>query len=111
MRKHPVSGVWKQHNGIDIAAPKGTPVVATANGSVAFSGWEGRYGKIVKIDHGNGIQTCYAHLHRRKVRRGKRVKRGKVVGKVGQTGNATGPHVHYEVRVNGRPTNPRPYLP
>lgn len=101
----------RRHKGLDISAPKGTPVMATAGGVGAFNGRERGYGKIVKIAHPNGIQTWYAHLSASKLKRGKKVRRGQVIGKVGMTGNATGPHLHYEVRVNGVPRNPRPYLP
>ena len=85
--------------------------MATADGVVVCSGRETGYGNIIRIDHGNGTQTCYAHLNKRKVRPGQKVRRGQVIGLVGQTGNATGPHVHYEVRIRGKPVNPRPYLP
>ena len=100
------------HKGIDIAAPKGTTVTATAPGRVVYAGrdWGSGYGRIVKIDHGNGYETWYAHLKRAKVRRGKRVERGQRIGTVGESGRADGPHVHYEVRKEGQPVNPRSYM-
>ena len=98
------------HQGIDLAAPAGTKVVATAEGRVSFAGRSGDFGRMVVIDHGDGWQTAYAHLKRIKVGKGDRVKRGTVVGTVGKSGNATGNHLHYEVRRNGTPVDPRPYL-
>lgn len=99
------------HQGADILAPKGVKAVATAEGVVSLSGEQRGYGNIVVVDHARGIQTAYAHLNKRTVKTGQRVKRGQVVGLVGQTGNATRPHLHYEVRVDGRAVDPRPYLP
>ncbi len=98
------------HQGIDLAAPAGTKVVATAEGRVSLAGRSGDFGRMVVIDHGDGWQTAYAHLKRIKVGKGDRVKNGTVVGTVGKSGNATGNHLHYEVRRNGKPVNPRPYL-
>ena len=109
-RKDPFTRQRRFHTGIDIAGPKKSPVVATAHGRVVFAGRNGNYGKTVIIDHGSGYQTRYAHLARIKTKKGKRVKRGEVIGKLGQTGRATGPHLHYEVRRNGKPVDPRPYL-
>ncbi|HIJ73574.1 MAG TPA: M23 family metallopeptidase [Candidatus Hydrogenedentes bacterium] len=96
---------WDSHNGTDIGAPYGSSVMATAKGEVVSSRWESYYGNIVKIDHGNGIETWYAHLSKRLVREGERVERGHVVGKLGGSGRVTGPHLHYEVRVNGKPVD------
>jgi murein DD-endopeptidase MepM/ murein hydrolase activator NlpD len=100
----------RNHNGIDIAAPKGTRVRAAAKGVVSFSGEMRGYGKLVCIDHGYGVETWYAHLNRRKVKRGRRVDRGDIIGRVGSTGNASAPHLHYEVRINGEPVDPMPFL-
>ncbi len=101
----------RRHQGIDITVPFGTPVHATANGRVAFSGVQRDYGHIVHLEHGGGLATLYAHLSERRVREGDLVQRGQVIGRVGQSGNATGPHLHYEVRRNGIAVDPRPYLP
>jgi murein DD-endopeptidase MepM/ murein hydrolase activator NlpD len=110
-RKDPRAGAWRKHTGVDLSAPKGTPVLATAPGRVVFGGRDrGGYGKLVKLDHGNGIQTWYAHLSRRAVRQGERVHRGQQVGRVGNTGRTTGSHLHYEVRLHGQAVDPRGYL-
>ena len=98
------------HPGIDIASDYGTPISATANGYVSFSGWYGGYGKMIKIDHGNGIETVYAHNDENSVGVGEYVKKGEVIGYMGNTGASTGPHVHYEVRVNGTAVNPANFL-
>lgn len=100
----------RRHKGIDLECPAGTPVHATAPGIVTFSGTQGAYGDIVVIDHGGGYSTAYAHLSRRALRAGDPVRRGDIVGAVGRTGNATAPHLHYEVRRNGEAINPEPYL-
>lgn len=99
-----------RHQGIDLSAPAGTPVTATADGIVTIAGRAGGYGRTVVLDHGGGWQTRYAHLKRIKVDRGWRVRRGDVVGTVGRTGNATGAHLHYEVLHHGTPVDPRPFL-
>ncbi len=101
-------GRW--HAGIDLAAPKGTPVVATAAGTVTLAGRSGRYGKTVVIDHGNGYETRYAHLSTLLVSQGEAVRRGQRVGRVGKSGNATGPHLHYEVRRHSVAVDPQPFL-
>lgn len=98
------------HGGIDIAAGTGSPVCAAAGGRVVFAGWAGGYGKSVIIDHGNGLATRYAHLSRIYVSAGETVSRGETIGAVGSTGRATGPHLHFEVMVNGGRTNPYNYL-
>jgi len=98
------------HQGIDLQAPKGTPVMATADGTVVFAGRSSGYGRTVLIDHGAGWQTRYAHLKRIRVEAGKRVVRGQVIGTVGSSGRASGPHLHYEVLRHGVPVDPRPYL-
>lgn len=96
----------RPHHGVDIARPKGSPVQAAKGGVVVAAGWNGDYGKCVDIDHGQGIVTRYAHFSKIKVRKGDTVEKGEVIGLVGETGRATGPHLHYEVRIGGRPVNP-----
>lgn len=100
----------EQHSGIDIAAPKGSPNKAADGGVVKFAGWSGNYGKLVIIDHENGYTTYYGHNDTIKVKVGQRVARGDVIGTVGETGRATGPHLHFEVRKNGVPVNPLKYI-
>ncbi len=99
------------HKGIDFVTAKGTPVRATATGKVAFAGREGDYGNVMVVDHENGMSTYYAHLDKEFAKEGQEVKRGEIIGAVGSTGNASTPHVHYEVRKNGQPVNPQGYLP
>jgi len=98
------------HKGLDIAAAHGTPIMAPSDGTVIFSGMEGGYGKVLVVDHGYGVKTRYAHLSELAVRMGERVKRGQRIGALGNTGRSTGPHLHYEVRVNGVPENPRKFI-
>jgi murein DD-endopeptidase MepM/ murein hydrolase activator NlpD len=110
-RSDPFSGEGTEfHPGIDISAPPGTPVRATADGFVISSGWNGGYGRLVVIDHGGGTQTYYAHLSRIFVQTGAEVRRGESVGEVGSTGRVTAPHLHYEVRMGGAPVNPYRYM-
>ncbi len=109
-RKDPFTGRYKMHEGIDISAPYGTPVYATAKGRVVYAGFKGGYGLVVEIDHGNGTITRYAHLSKILVRAGQKVVRGDIIGRVGNTGRSTGPHVHYEVIVNGNARNPKLYI-
>ena len=109
-RSDPFSGEGAIHSGVDLTATSGTPVRVTADGVVAFAEWSGRYGKLVVVDHGNGMQTYYAHLSQFDVIPGQEVRRGALVGKSGGTGHTTGPHLHYEVRIGGTPVNPYPYL-
>lgn len=99
------------HKGQDIAAPIGTAVMATADGVIVIAGWQRGYGRVVYIDHGNGMSTRYGHLSRIDVAEGQTIKRGEQVGLVGSSGRSTGPHLHYEVRINGTAVNPVPYLP
>ncbi len=106
MRMHPILRTWRQHLGVDYAAPTGTPARSVANGTVVFAGWQNGYGNVVKIDHGNRRETVYAHLSRIDVRRGMRVEQGQRIGAVGATGWATGPHLHFEFRVDGTHQNP-----
>ena len=105
-RFHPISKRYKRHTGIDYGAAHGTPIHATAGGTVEFAGWQGGYGKLVIVRHPNGYKTYYGHCSRLLVKKGIRVKQGQAIAKVGQTGQATGPHVHYETRINGKPVNP-----
>ena len=98
------------HQGIDIAADMGTPIVATADGVVTAAGWNGGYGNMVDVDHGGGIVTRYGHASALAVTVGQQVRRGEIIAYVGSTGRSTGPHVHYEVRVDGQPVNPAGYL-
>ena len=105
-RFHPVSKRYRAHTGIDYGAPKGTPIMATANGRVKFAGWKGGYGKLIIVKHPNGYQTYYAHCSRLLKKKGQLVEQGQVIARVGRTGVATGPHVHYEVRVGGKSINP-----
>jgi len=101
----------RHHNGVDITAKKGAPVLAAADGMVLFSGRAGSYGRAIQIAHGNGIETCYAHLRKCIAKKGKSVRQGDRIGKVGKSGNADGYHLHYEVRIYGNPTDPAPFLP
>lgn len=105
-RRHPVLGQTRMHSGVDLAAPTGTPIYAAAAGRVSFAGWNGGYGNLVIINHGNGLSTRYGHMSRISVKQGQQVTQGQTIGAVGQTGLATGPHVHYEVRKNNVATNP-----
>ncbi len=107
MRVHPISGVSKPHNGIDIAPPINTPVVAVLSGVVTFAGTNGGFGKQVKIRHDSGHESSYAHLNSFSVKVGATVAQGQEIGKVGSTGASTGPHLHFEWRLNGRPYDPR----
>lgn len=99
------------HSGLDIATAWGTPVVAAGSGTVTFAGWQGGYGQIVILDHGNGLTTRYGHLSRVEVAVGQQLERGQQLGRVGSTGRSTGPHLHYEVRIDDTAVNPRGYLP
>ncbi len=110
MRVHPVTGKLARHNGIDIPAPHGTPIFATADGIVGRAQRLGGYGNYVEIEHGNMIQTRYGHMSSYIVRPGQQVKRGEIVGYVGSTGRSTGNHLHYEVRIEGAPVNPMPFV-
>ncbi|MEO1091569.1 MAG: M23 family metallopeptidase [Pseudomonadota bacterium] len=109
-RRDPLRGVRAFHRGIDLAAPKGTPIHATADGTVIKVGRRGAYGNRIELDHGNGVRTLYAHLHQYHVRRGEQVEVGEVIGLMGRTGRTTGNHLHYEVIVDDRPLNPRRFL-
>lgn len=106
-RFHPIFGMRLQHHGVDVAAATGTPIIATADGTVSRAGWSGGYGLLVALDHGRGMETRFGHMSRILVQPGARVQRGTILGYVGSTGNSTGPHVHYEVRVNGVAVDPQ----
>lgn len=106
MRIHPIYGIAKMHQGLDFTAPQGTPIYATGDGMVTTSGFNTGAGNEVVINHGYGYETKYLHMVRIKARQGQRVKRGEVIGWVGNTGASTGPHCHYEVHINGNPVNP-----
>ena len=105
-RAHPILGMRRAHAGIDLAAPVGTPVLATSDGVVSTADWNGGYGLFIALEHGGGLQTRYGHMSRLNVGAGQQVRKGDVIGFVGSTGLSTGPHVHYEVRVNGQAVNP-----
>ncbi len=109
-RKHPLKGTKDFHTGLDISANPGTPIKATADGIVSFSGWSGANGRLVAIEHGHGFRTFYAHNKKNAVKIGDVVQRGDIIAYVGSTGSSTGPHVHYEVWKEGKPMNPKPYL-
>lgn len=110
-RIHPIYGSRRLHAGIDMGAATGSPIEAAKGGTVISAGSRGGYGNTVVISHGGGISTLYAHQSEIAVSAGDQVGRGEVIGYVGSTGNSTGPHLHFEIRVNGDATNPRPYLP
>lgn len=109
-RRDPFHHRLRHHDGVDISAPTGTGVCATAKGKVVYSGYDGEFGNIVRVDHGNGLQTWYAHMSERLVKVGEEVSRQQVIGKVGSTGRATGAHLHFEVHVNGRPVDGEKYM-
>jgi murein DD-endopeptidase MepM/ murein hydrolase activator NlpD len=110
VRSDPFRGGAAMHAGIDLAAPTGTPVYATADGVVDEAKWSGGYGNMVEINHGMGLQTRFGHLSRILVHPGERVKRGMIIALVGSTGRSTGSHLHYEVRIDGHAVNPVPFL-
>jgi len=110
-RRNPFGGGgYEFHSGQDIEADWGAPVVSGASGRVTFIGWQNGYGQLVVVDHGGGLTTRYGHLSSIDVAADQVVSRGQLIGKVGSTGRSTGPHVHYEVRINDQPVNPLPYL-
>ena len=109
-RKSPFTGIRDFHSGLDIAAKTGTPVKATADGKVSFAGKQGYLGNLVIIEHDHGILTRYGHLHKISVNCGDTVKKGEIIGEVGNTGKSTGSHVHYEVHLEGVPVNPLKYI-
>ncbi len=109
-RRDPKTGGRRMHAGVDFAGPVGTPLYTTADGVVVHAGWASGYGRLVKIQHEFGIETRYAHMNRLNVSVGQRVSRGQRIGDMGASGRATGPHLHYEVRVGGQPVNPMIYI-
>lgn len=109
-RRSPFGGTSQFHKGLDISNKIGTPILATADGTVILAAPDGAYGNSVELDHGGGIVTKYAHMQRSIVKQGQWVKRGEVLGYIGMTGRTTGPHLHYEVRLNGVPVNPIRYI-
>ncbi len=110
MRRNPVTGKYQMHRGIDLAAPRGTPIRAPVEGVVTYAGQQRGFGKVVKISHALGFETVYAHMSAIRVAKGDRVKRGQQVGDVGSTGRSTGNHLHYEIRRNGKWYNPRGFM-
>ncbi len=110
MRFHPILKTRKLHTGVDIGAPSGAKIVAADTGKVILVGWQGGYGQTIIIDHGAGMSTLYAHQSRFAVSSGQTVAKGQVIGYVGSTGWSTGPHLHFEVRINGNPTDPMSYI-
>lgn len=111
-RRNPFGGrTYEFHAGMDIDGEKGDPIVAPGNGVVTKAGWQGGYGYMIEIDHGYGLTTRYGHLSKIEVDPGSSVQRGQIIGLVGSTGRSTGPHLHYELRLNDKPINPRLFLP
>ncbi|MDH7637317.1 M23 family metallopeptidase [Sphingomonas oryzagri] len=106
MRDHPILGIRREHDGIDLAAPWGTPISATLDGTVTRAAWNGGYGLMVAMDDGQGTEIRFGHMSRLNVAVGQHIQKGQVIGYVGSSGLSTGPHVHYEMRVDGRPVNP-----
>lgn len=109
-RNHPIFGVKKFHSGVDLAAPGGSNILAATDGTVKMAGWNGGYGNCVVVDHGGGVSTLYGHASRLLVSKGQKVTKGQVIAKVGTTGNSTGNHLHFEVLINGKTTDPMPYI-
>tara|TARA_R110002110_G_scaffold115704_4_gene286829 strand:- start:1356 stop:2540 length:1185 start_codon:yes stop_codon:yes gene_type:complete len=109
-RRDPFTGGGAMHSGIDFKGPTGQPILAAAGGRVTHAGWKSGYGKAVEVTHGNGLMTRYAHMSRIDVRAGQRIEQGLQLGAMGSTGRSTGTHLHFEVRLNGRAINPRPFL-
>ncbi|WP_407072164.1 DUF5930 domain-containing protein [Rhodovulum strictum] len=109
-RRHPITGSRTTHEGVDFASSHGTPIHATADGVVTKAGWQSGYGQLVTIRHEFGLETRYAHMSKIRVREGQRVSRGELIGDMGSTGQSTGTHLHYEVRVDGTPVNPMTYI-
>ncbi len=109
-RLHPITKKYAFHSGIDIANSKGTSILASRNGKVTFAGYKGSYGNFIIVNHGNGIETAYAHLSSINVKVGQNVTQGDVIGKMGTTGSSTGSHLHFEIRINGSAVNPSEYI-
>lgn len=109
-RQSPFTGKREFHKGLDIANRRGTPIIATADGTVSYSGMKGMLGNVVIIDHGHGLVTRYGHIDSLEVTVGATIKRGQLIARMGNTGRSTGPHLHYEIRLNGVPVNPTKYI-
>ncbi|WP_336987587.1 M23 family metallopeptidase [Altererythrobacter aquiaggeris] len=109
-RRDPITGGAAMHNGMDFKGPTGAPIFAAAKGRVSYVGYKGGYGKVVEVTHGNGLMTRYAHMSRFAASVGQTVEAGAIIGAIGNTGRSTGPHLHFEVRINNRAVNPRPFL-
>ena len=109
LRKHPILGYTRMHKGVDFAAPKGTPIMAAGDGVVELAGWNGAYGKYIRIRHNSNYQTAYAHVSGfgKTIHRGARVRQGQIIGFTGSTGRSTGPHLHYEILAGGKQVNPQ----
>lgn len=111
-RRNPFGGrAYEFHAGMDIDGERGDVIVAPANGVIVKAGWQGGYGNMIEIDHGNGLTTRYGHLSKIEIQNGDTVTRGQIIGFVGSTGRSTGPHLHYELRLNDKAINPRRFLP
>lgn len=110
VRRDPINGRGRMHSGTDFASGRGTPIYATGDGVVVFSGWQSGYGNVVKIRHGFGFETVYGHMSKRRVQKGDRVASGDRIGDMGSTGRSTGTHLHYEVHIGGKPVNPMKYI-
>ena len=109
-RRHPTKGTGRMHEGTDFASNAGTPIFATADGVVVYAGWSNGYGNVIKIQHALGFETRFGHLSKLNVTKGQRVSRGDRIGDMGSTGRSTGPHLHYEIRIGGKPVNPMTYI-
>jgi len=109
-RRHPITGKYGRHDALDMAGPLGTPVYATGDGVISYADWRGAYGRVIIIRHANGYETRFAHLKKIRVKVGQRVSQGERIGDMGSSGRSTGSHVHYEVRIGGKPVNPMNYI-
>jgi murein DD-endopeptidase MepM/ murein hydrolase activator NlpD len=109
-RRDPFTKRWAQHEGVDLSAPRRSPVLATAPGRVSFVGWKGAYGRMIEIDHGYGLKTRYGHLYRTYVKKGDQVIKQERIAVIGSSGRSTGRHLHYEVRFDGQPLDPKTFL-
>jgi murein DD-endopeptidase MepM/ murein hydrolase activator NlpD len=109
-RRSPFTRQWKFHRGLDLSAPIGSEIRAPAPGTILSAGWNSGYGRMVQVDHGYGVVSRYAHMGRVRVKKGDRVRRGDALGGVGMTGRTTGPHLHYEIQVDGRFVDPMVFL-
>ena len=109
-RKNPVTGIYKRHTGVDIGAQYGTSIFAANSGTVTLAGWYSGYGNCVIIDHGGGRATLYGHMSSIKVSNGQNVSKGQTIGLCGSTGNSTGPHIHFEILINGVAVDPMQYF-